>query len=267
MVMEMDKAAAQANAGQGDDWDGIIEDQTQEEPKAQEPVVTEEERKLDEQRKRSDLGRKVKDQSERIDKLTEQNQQLVDAITRLEAHLTGNKKTEVNPTSDLYDQMVTAAGEPPVEFVTTPRESYLYRQWESRAMAILQESSQKVYRENYLTTLNTLKDMGGEVHEEVVKMVTSKGSPFNVYRDTGRGDVDARMNYLEAINSLAKKGGKGSFNNSSTKGAGVSNGASSSQGSSKTTNLTKDAAEYAKFLGLSDDEIAEAMKRPVGRVG
>lgn len=269
--MTDDKAADNANAGQKDEWDGLVDDVDNADSKDKQAPAPDssEDAKKALQREKSDLGRKVKDQGEKLEKLAEQNQTLIDTISRLEAHLTGQDKKshiEVNPNSDMYDQMVAVAGEPPVEFVTTPRESYLYRQWEAKAMGILQESNNKVYRESYLTTLNTLKDMGGDNHAEVVKLVTTKNSPFNIYRNTGRGDVDARMNYLEAFNSLIKDG-KVSFGKSNVKGSGVSQGSSSDVSSGKTVNLTEDAKAYAKFLGMSEEDISASMKRHVGRIG
>jgi len=193
---------------------------------------------------------------------------LTSAISRLEAHLTESKKEKVGDAEtrlgeDLYDQMV-AIEPPPVEYVTTPKEQVLMTQWEKRVMGKLQQRAKSTYETSYVNTLNTLKEDGGELHEEVVRLITTN-TPYNVTQGTNRGDIDARLNYQKALNAILS--GKVKAANvgtaSSPKGTGVTAQSVSSTTGKKAPNLTAEAQDLARHYGYTDDQIAEAMDRPI----
>jgi phosphopantothenoylcysteine synthetase/decarboxylase len=117
--------------------------------------------------------------------------------------------------------------------------------------------------------MNSLRSRGGDLHEEVVRLITSDGSPYNKTHGTGRGDVDAKINYANALADLrskdpeAVKWGKGQ----SPSKAKVNISSDSDVASSKTEKLVGAAADLAKHFGYSDKEVKEASERHIAAAG
>src|SRR5665647_843267 len=177
---------------------------------ANEAEATQTEEKADEKQTQEDqvektkLGRKVKDQSEQIELLKSQNAQVLDALANLQLELKGNKAPEVRVTGDdLFDKMNSVLPCPvDPDDLLTPRMQAKYEAWRSEATQILTQREYKGYADNYVSQMNTLKTRGGELHEEVVRLITADGSPYNKTHGTGRGDVDAKINYANALADL-----------------------------------------------------------------
>ena len=219
------------------------------------------------------LGRKVKEQGEAMEALKTQNQQLLEAVQRLESHLSTetttatDKKGDVSERlgDDLYDQMC-AIEPPPVEFVTTPKEQVKMAQWEKRVSAKMEQKMRGAYEGSYINATDSLKEDGGDLHAEVVRLITTN-TPYNVSRGTGRGDLDAQLNYHAALSALlsgkVKPSGTFGNNGQQTVRAGVTVGTTSTATGKKTVQLSAEAAEYARYLGYTDDQISESMDRPI----
>ena len=215
------------------------------------------------------LGRKVKAQEEQLEKMSQTNQQLLEAVQRLEAHLTESRAEKSGDVQDrlgddLYDRMC-AIEQPPVEFVTTPKEQVQMTQWEKRVSAKMEQQVRGAYEGSYIKATDALKEEGGELHAEVVRLITTN-TPYNVSRGSGRGDIDAQLNYQTALSALlsGKIKANGTFGNDGhAVKAGVTAGSISSQTGRKPVTLSAEAAEYAKYLGYTDDQISESMDRPI----
>lgn len=271
--MTENSAADTANAGSkvwGDDEtenaSEKTDDATQETGKQTE---TAEEHKV-----KSDLGRKVKDQAEQIELLKTQNAQVLDALANLKLDLTGSKTVQEQPKSgdDLFDKLNSVLPCPvDPDDLLTPRMQSRYEAWRSQATQILTQREYKGYADNYVSQMNGLKTRGADLHEEIVRLITADGSPYNKTHGTGRGDVDAKINYANALADLrsndpdAVKWGKGQ---SPIKvKAGVTVKSESDLTGSKGEKLTGAAADLAKHFGYSDKEVKEAQDRHIAAAG
>ena len=227
----------------------------------------------EEQRVKTDLGRKVKDQNEQIELLKSQNAQVLDALANLQLELKGNKPAEVKISGDdLFDKMNSVLPCPvDPDDLLTPRMQAKYEAWRQEATQILTQREYKGYADNYVSEMNKLKQRGGELHEEVVRLITADGSPYNKTHGTGRGDVDAKINYANALADLrssdpdAVKWGKGQ--SPSKVKAGVTVKTDSDVTGSKGEKLIGAAADLAKHFGYGDKEINEARNRHIAAAG
>jgi hypothetical protein len=264
-MTENSAADTKANAGSG--WDEEVETKGAE---SQQAVDVPKPEDTEDQVLNTKLGRKVKAQEERLEELKTQNQQILEAVQRLEsirnetpAEKSGDAQSRIG--DDLYDRMC-AIEPPPVEFVTTPKEQVQMAQWEKRVSAKMEQQYKGVYEGSYIKAANSLKDDGGDLHEEVIRLITTN-TPYNVSRGSGRGDLDAQLNYHSALSALlsGKVKAAGTFGNNGGNQvkAGVTAQSFSSNTGKKPVTLSAEAAEYARYLGYTDDQISESMDRPI----
>ena len=219
---------------------------------------------------KTDLGRKVKDQNEQIELLKAQNSQVLDALAELKLGLGSPKTNEVLPTGDdLFDKMNSVLPCPvdPDELLT-PRMQAKHEAWRQQATTLITQREYKGYADNYVTQMNSLRSRGGDLHEEVVRMITTDNSPYNKTQGTGRGDLDAKINYANALADLrssdpeAVKWGKGQSPKDVK--AGVNIKTNSDTTGYKAEKLVGVAADLAKHFGYSDKEVKEAQDRHIG---
>ena len=121
---------------------------------------------------------------------------------------------------------------------------------------------EKAYSNKYITKMVTLtEELDETVLDEVLTEVDSK---YNKKR-TGNPDMDAQLDYLEAYNGiLARKSGKKSNpleknKDKKVKGLGISGEEKNSVSSKKEIALDHEAAAFAKQMGLSPEEIEDAL--------
>lgn len=154
---------------------------------------------------------------------------------------------------------------PPVDgFPTTPEEFLAMKDWADNVRNAKYEQQRERYERSYITSVNSLRSEGGDLHAQIMDLLTKDGSPYNVTHGTGRGDIDAQINYHKAkadiiSNKVKDKGNpfKGNENN-----APIGVTASSRVPASKTQKVKFDddkAEEFAKFLGLSDEDRSKVM--------
>ena len=214
-----------------------------------EPVVEEKKEKTKEeldQTESSRIGRIVKNQLER------ETLPLREEITNLRAtveHLTPKERAD--------------ALAPPVDgFPTTPEEFIAMNKW---AKQVENENIRKErvgYEQGYIASINKLRDEGGELHAQIQDLLTKDGSPYNVTRGTGRGDVDAELNYRIAHRDILANKIKGNGNpfkgNNSEVPTGVSASSRVPASTVKKVKFDDEKAEgFASFLKLSDEERAK----------
>ena len=272
-MLENSAADTKANASSG--WDDVdekvevkTEGGTQQDKTADEKTEVKPE-DTEEQIFNTKLGRKVEAQRKTLEQVTATNQRLLEAVERLESHLQESRSEKTGDPQerlgdDLYERMC-AIEPPPVEYANTPKEQVQISQWERRVSAKLEQQARGAYENAYIKSADTLKTEGGELHAEVVRLITTDRSPYNVDRKTGRGDIDAALNYQTALNALLSGKIKpiGGDTGTTKIAAGVSAQSISATTGKKAPNLSAEAAEYAKHLGYTDDQISEAMDRPI----
>jgi hypothetical protein len=209
------------------------------------------------------LGRKLKEAVDTIEALK----------LEIEA-LKGSRMADKVDVSSKYDEdlfeRMCEIEPPPVDMVTTPREKFLVDQWERKTMGLLRQRSNASFAQDYFAKINSMKEIGGDLHAKISHMITDpadKGEKFNVKRRGHTGGQDAEINYLLALKTLlAEKGtvkDAGTFQHQKADGSGVTASTKSSGTQIKSVKLDPLVAEYAKFLGLSDKEVAETMNRPI----
>jgi hypothetical protein len=274
--MTENSAADKANAGSkvwGDEDTSIVNDENKAAADAAKADSTHDENK-EVQRVKTDLGRKVKDQAEQIELLKSQNAQVLEALANLKLDLTGSKTAQELPKSgdDLFDKLNSVLPCPvDPDDLLTPRMQAKYEAWRTQATQIVTQREYKGYADNYVSQMNGLRERGGTLHEEVVRLITADGSPYNKTHGTGRGDVDAKINYANALADLrsndpeAVKWGKGQ--SPSKVKAGVTAKTESDTSGSKGRALIGTAADLAKHFGYSDKEVKEASERHIAAAG
>jgi hypothetical protein len=252
--MNEGNAADQANANQEE----VIDNDQEVTPEKTEVLTPEAEKEKAEKIQRdnaeaSRIGRMVKKQWER------EAEPLIDEIKNLRStveRLTPKKEEGVFRTK------------PPIEgFPTTPEEFKAMKDWADGEDAKARAESQVTYERGYITSINQLREEGGELHAQIQELLTKNGSPYNKTHGTGRGDVDAALNYRIAHRDILANKIKTSGNpfkgNTSEVATGVS--ASSRVPASKTIGKTKfdddQAEEFATFLNYSDEERAKIIAR------
>ena len=209
------------------------------------------------------LGRKVKDLADKFDSfLTEYQQE--------RASRTSTTTQQGAPTSisnDLFDELNALVPCPvnPDE-VLTAREQVQYNSWWNTATAAKQDKTHQSYSKAYLGKMKELAEEGGDLHARIVHMITSDGSPYNRVRK-GMGDIDAELNYHMAHKALLsgkeKPDTTRNFVNQSTDGTGVTAPVTRDTTTSTPSKLDPMAEEYANYLGMSAEDRAAAMTRPL----
>ena len=235
---------------------------------------TQQEREKADENHPTNLGRKVKAQGEQIESLLAAVRGLTDEIraSRQQVPLKG----EVSDRYDegLYEQMV-AVSPPPVDTIITPKDQYLVKQWEDKTMSVLRDRAETGYGNAYWKTLDDpgLKDKAGDLHAQVVALVTNpkdRGERYNK-KQTGNPVADAKLNYLEALGDLrAGKIGQDdmpTFHKGDAKGSGLTKPTGDVKKVVSAPKMSKEAAEFADYLGLSAEDRADAMSRKIGSSG
>lgn len=243
----MDNAAEQANASQEEVIDNDQE-VIQEKVDAETTPETDKAKQVD-NAEASRIGRMVKKQWEKeAEPFLEEVKNLRATVERLTL-----KKEEGGFRT-----------KPPVEgFPTTPEEFKAMKDWADGEDARARAESQVTYERGYIASINQLREEGGELHAQIQELLTKNGSPYNKIHGTGRGDVDAALNYRIAHRDIlankVKANGNPFKGNTSEVATGVS--ASSRVPASKSIGKTKfddeKAEEFAKFLNYSDEERAK----------
>jgi hypothetical protein len=219
----------------------------------------------------TNLGRKVKAQGEQIESLLSAVRGLTEEI-RASRQQTP-QKGEVSDRYDegLYEQMV-AVSPPPVDTIVTPKDQYLVKQWEDKTMSVLRDRAETGYGNAYWRTLDDpgLKEKSGDLHAQVVALVTNpkdRGERYNK-KQTGNPIADAKLNYLEALGDI--RAGKvnqddmPTFHKGDAKGSGLTKPTGDVKKVVAAPKMSKEAAEFADYLGLSVEDRAEAMTRKIG---
>ena len=141
------------------------------------------------------------------------------------------------------------------------REQIQLDSWKTRTQGVLAQRSKQQYTDEYLGKMNKLSDEGGELHARVIHMITSDNSPFN-RMNTGKGDVDAELNYVRALKSLIKEAKANPEKAvSKTEGTGVTVSTTKDTSHKAAPKLEPEAQAYADYLGMSADDRADAMTR------
>jgi hypothetical protein len=154
---------------------------------------------------------------------------------------------------------------PPVEgFPTTPEEFIAMNKW---AKQVENENFRKErvnYEQGYISSINKLREEGGELHAQIQDLLTKDGSPYNVTRGTGRGDVDAELNYRIAHRDILANKIKTSGNPFKGGNGEIPTGVSASSrvptpSVKKVKFDDEKAEEFAQFLKLNDEERAKVI--------
>ena len=140
------------------------------------------------------------------------------------------------------------------------REQIQLDSWKTRTQGVIAQRSRQQYTDEYLSKMNKLSDEGGELHARVIHMITSDNSPFN-RMNTGKGDVDAELNYVRALKSLLKEAKSAEKAVSKTEGTGVTVSTTKDTSHKVAPKLEPEAQAYADYLGMSSEDRADAMTR------
>jgi hypothetical protein len=152
-----------------------------------------------------------------------------------------------------------------VDTILTPADQIKVNQWAAECEGELQANRVQSFTTQYLDTAKTLKDEGGELHDRIMEMLTSPKSEFNVTM-TGfkNGRYDAERNYYRA--KIALLSGKVDqkiigigAGQSPTGSAPTIPNAQPDTPIKKTPTVTPDMLAAGRALGLSDDDIREAL--------
>jgi len=189
-----DNAAELANADLKVDEEPIVDDSPQEPLANAEPIDTPKKDEPIDNAEASRIGRIVKKQLEK------ETGPLKAEIERLQTTI-----TELKPSK--AQDMETGIKLPPcpVEGIpTTPEEHRLVARWVKTCDAIEANAATESYTKGYISSINSLKEEGGELHAQIQELLTKDGSPYNRTHGTGRGDIDAALNYRMAHRVLYK---------------------------------------------------------------
>lgn len=154
---------------------------------------------------------------------------------------------------------------PPVEgFPTTPEEFIAMNKWAKQVENENFRKERASYEQGYISSINKLREEGGELHAQIQDLLTKDGSPYNVTRGTGRGDVDAELNYRIAHRDILANKIKTNGNPFKGSNGEVPTGVSASSrvptSSVKKVKFDDDKAEgFAQFLKLNDEERAKVI--------
>lgn len=250
-----DNAAEQANASLETTEVEARETEVLEEVTTEEQHVEAEQRETPEKDKPADnaeasrIGRIVKKQLER--ELSPFKAELEEAIATI-ARLTPKEQKEAN------------LPPPPVEgFPTTPDEFVKMNEWAETVKKVKVTTQQMQYMKSYASAITSLREEGGDLHAQIQDLLTKDGSPYNVTRGTGRGDIDAALNYRIAHRDILANKVKTSaspFKGNAPDGVPKGVSASSKAPASKVTKVKFDderAEGFAQYLNLSDEKRAE----------
>lgn len=220
-------------------------------------------------RERSQLGRKVTALERQLQEQTQLSTQLMEAFQYVlqssqapqAAQPTRPQEQEEEEYLDLTDPKVLK------QFVLKVK---------SEEEAQTQQKRQ-LYERTYLTTLDKISRTVGDdpqeiaLHKETVRLTKEDKSPFNVML-TGNAEFDAERNYNAAqrhiLRQMIKRGENNDKRNPLEKNAAAGTVtppmgkiASGQSASRRTVTLGASETELAKFFGLSDERIEKALKR------
>jgi len=197
----------------------------------------------------SRIGRIVKKQLER--ELSPLKAQLEEANATI-ARLTPKEQKEAN------------LPPPPIEgFPTTPEEFVKMNEWAETVRNTKTRQQVSAYEKSYIASITSLREEGGDLHAQIQELLTKDGSPYNKTQGTGRGDIDAMLNYRIAhrdilANKVKTKGP--TFGKKAPDGVATGLSASSRTPDPKVAHVKFDdprAEEFAQYLGYTDEERAK----------
>ena len=179
-----------------------------------------------------------------------------------------------NISNDLFDELNRILPCPvDPDLPLTAREQVAYNNWYARAEAGREAQFRGAYAKKYLAQAGKLSSEGGDLHARILYLIAEdEKSPFNKVVH-GMPEADAEINYRRAHAYLLSDKGKQShpdtstFNSQSAIGSGVTKPVIKSDTTFKEVNLSPEAKEYADYLGMSQEDRAEALGRPLMRSG
>jgi len=198
----------------------------------------------DDNKERSELGRKVKALSESYEEVNAK----LDAILELQS-----KPPVAEPDEDVDSDWVP----------TTKRELDEYFEKKIAAREAARMTTEKQYNDAYMNTIAAYKD-----HDDYEEICAKLDKDFNI-RHSNDGKMDAEMNFLKAANAHYREKIHGKTNPlEKNKGEKLPLGAG---GSDETLDkdeavmpkLDKDAMAYIEATGKTAEEVIEIMKKPL----
>ena len=122
------------------------------------------------------------------------------------------------------------------------------------------EKAESEYSDGYMGQLQALGEgVDKKLHDSVIKEIQKP--EYNV-RHSDNPALDARMNYLQVRADMADKVAGTPVNpikGEAVKNLGGSVGTESDVSTKPTPVMSKEAAEFAKEVGMSDEDVAEAL--------
>lgn len=210
---------------------------------------------LDEHKDRSRMGRRLKRLEGTIEsllhKLEAQEQQRQVREYFLQQQLAAARQ---NP--DVHD-------EPNMESELVSTDTDVERVMDKRERRKAEEAER--YQNTFVATLNGLAGSNPKMHKVIVNELITN---FNK-RVTGNPQIDARLNYAEAKSAVMAKIAASKTvekpkpniagNTQSATGVSASSTAQKTKGADIWSRLDKEAAEYARAVGMKEDDIEAAL--------
>jgi len=223
-------------------------------------------------RERRDLGRKVKDLTEKFDALLEK----LSAAPQSTQSPAPAEHTQPPHMVDYGDAYLTqrideaiAQGIIP-EIPTTAHEIAITNRFLAKVEQDRTAQQEIQYAKGYLGYAESVKSsVDPELHAEILDAITKDGSPFNVTHSNGTNPVlDARINYAEArLHILEQKLSKTKGNPFKGKPSAVPTGVSTTSTEASQDDvlaqLDDRSREFARRSGMSDKSIRDALSTPL----
>lgn len=150
------------------------------------------------------------------------------------------------------------------EFINTREDVDKVIDYRMKKMAYMREA----YQSGYVNTLQKLGEINTELHGEVLREM-QENPRFNSM-ETRNPIIDARINYAEAKAAvLAKRTATPQTSNPNPLPTGVSSTNRNTMNVSSAKEplkLSPEAEEFKKIMGMSDDEVREALSKSKGMV-
>jgi hypothetical protein len=232
----------------------------------EEPIVEEHEEREElrddlSQGERTGLGRKVAKLHERLDNLTSgmaTKSDLLDILKRLDDIKSVTKSDIVEEDPYEHDEFHIESKE--------DLDRYLERR--DRSVKEKEINERKAYENDYMSTMKELlsdiddKTVASEVYNELVK----PNGEFNKVL-SGNPISDCSKNFFRAFKHIEKEKNKSPFTREvKDQKTGVSGGTSTQNKNKIVPKLDEEAAEFARKMGMSEDDIIESLAKeaPMG---
>lgn len=224
---------------------------------------------IEEQKERSRLGRKFKSLEDKVESMTSLMQQyLSSSQLPKETDSTTTQLSKVERILADYDPEYPISKKELIETLKGLKEEI---KEEDRLNILQRQESDVKYERAYLANLEKLgSDLDEDTHEEVMKLLTTEGSPFN--RKYGKGEdpeADCERNFYKALVSLGKattkkpspfRGGKPEI------AIGVGGDTPPAPKSKAPVKLSRDAQDYINYVKETEGQEAadKLLKRTFG---